>query len=268
MAFHGIGNETYIYLNGIAPRQNIIIGDGITLKPASCDPDPDNIIKKSKSEIDIGVACIFLRTVTSCFHITAESPKELAIKAWNSQWDALALSAIYGCEIAWNFQADVPPEAFVNSKHFEVTNYSLRGLPREKPKIIGTTEQKWLSDNFGKMKTLMNNDQYQNAIHSLSTYKWHSHPRAQLALLWSGIEGLFGIDYELSFRLSLYIARFLYAKPSQRQKQLFENVKQLYRTRSKAVHGGKIKASQDALTETVQILRQLIIKCAEINSTL
>lgn len=212
MAIRGIGKETFIYLNGITPIKDIALAQGVTLKAASCDPDPDDIVQKSNNEIDIGIACIFLRSVSSYLHITADSPKELAVKAWNSQWDALALSALYGCEIAWNFQADVPPQDFAASKHFEITNYSLRGLVRVKPKVINTTMHKWLTINFEKMRTLMNHEQYQNAIHSLSTYWWHSHPRVQLALLWSGIEGLLGIDYELSFRLSLYIARYLYPR--------------------------------------------------------
>ena len=58
-------------------------------------------------------------------------------------------------------------------------------------------------------KALLDDDGYSNAVHCLSSYRWHSMPRAQLALLWSGIEGLFRVDHELSFRLSLYAAKFL-----------------------------------------------------------
>ena len=88
-------------------------------------------------------------------------------------------------------------------------------------------------------------------------------PRAQLALLWSGIEGLFSVDYELSFRLSLYIARFLSPRRGTRQKAIFDSVKNLYAVRSKAVHGGKLKNPHEAAKGTVKILRQLVVKCAE-----
>ncbi len=88
-------------------------------------------------------------------------------------------------------------------------------------------------------------------------------PRAQLALLWSGIEGLFGIDYELSFRLSLYIAKYLAPRNRVRQKAIFNNVKKMYSIRSKAVHGGKLKSPNDSVQESIKILHRLVVKSAE-----
>ena len=109
----------------------------------------------------------------------------------------------------------------------------------------------------------MANDQFRDAVHCLSTYRWHPHPRTQLALLWSGIEGLFAIDYELSFRLGLYTARFLHPKNRDLQKRVFEEVKTLYRIRSKAVHGGKLKAAQESVKKSTGILLKIVTKCAE-----
>jgi hypothetical protein len=60
MSIIGKGTETYLYLNGIKPLKPIALSDGVILLPAACQPNPDDIIAKSKSEMDIGVACVFL----------------------------------------------------------------------------------------------------------------------------------------------------------------------------------------------------------------
>jgi len=266
MGIIGKGKETYLYLNGIRPSEVTDLSDGTVLLPASCNPDPDSIISKSPSEIDIGVACVFLRSVSACFHITADGPKELATRAWNSQWDAVLLSALHDCEIGHTFQAEVPPESFAKSKDFHVTNYAFRGLTAGKPKRITPAKHRWLSNHYKSAKALLDNDRFRNAVHCLASYRWHSMPRAQLALVWSGIEGLFNIDYELSFRLSLYAAKFLAPKSPTRQRKLFESTKKLYTVRSKAVHGGKLRNPNESVKETVALLRKLVIKCAEIKS--
>jgi hypothetical protein len=263
MGFYGKGKETYVYLNGIKPREKVCLDEGLFLVKSSCRPSPDDIISKCKNEIDIGVACVFLRSVSSHFHITAKTPKQLAVKAWNSQWDAVLLSALYECEIGHNFQSDVAPKDFSSASEFNVTNYAFKGLSSRKIKKITASEHKWIAENYSMAKKLMGNDRYCDAVHSLSSYRWHSMPRPQLALLWSGIEGLFGIDHELSFRLSLYIAKYLSPSRREKRKIIFNDMKKLYTIRSKAVHGGKIKEPHDSVKKSVKILRQLVMKCAE-----
>ena len=195
------GTTAYIYLNGIRPSEEMLLRNDITLLPSSCNPTPDAIIDKSKSEVDIGVACIFLRSVSASLHITASTPEELAAKAWNSQWDAILLGALYDCEIGFNFQSDVAPENFHQAQEFHVMNYAFKGLNSGQIRTLNGGENHWLKDHYRSAWQLMDEDRYQNAIHCLASYRWHSMPRAQLALIWSGIEGLFQIDYELSFRL-------------------------------------------------------------------
>ncbi len=263
MGIVGTGKETYIYLNGIKPREKVTLGDGVVLLPASCRPAPDDIIAKSKSEIDIGVACVFLRSVSACFRITADTPRNLAVRAWNSQWDAVFLGALHDCEVGHTFQSNVPPEEFPKASEFHVTNYAFRGLNMGKVKQITPHEHRWIAAHYSKAKKLMDDDRYRDAVHSLSSYRWHSMPRAQLALLWSGIEGLFGVDQELSFRLSLYITRYLSPRRGLRQQAIFDSTKKLYAIRSKAVHGGKIKNPHESVKESVKMLRQLVVKCAE-----
>jgi hypothetical protein len=262
----GKGTETYLYLNGIRPSEATVLSEGVVLLPASCNPDPDDIIRKSRSEIDLGVACVFLRSVSACLHITANTPKDLAIRTWNAQWDAVLLSALHDCEIGHSFQAEVPPEDFAKSEDFHVTNYAFKGLTAGKPKMITPAKHRWLSRHYVSAKTLLDDDRFMNAVHCLSSYRWHTMPRIQLALLWSGIEGLFGVDYEVSFRLSQYIARLLCPRNKVRQRLLFDSTKKLYTVRSKAVHGGKLKAPGDAVKQSLDLLRKLVVRCAETQS--
>ena len=89
-------------------------------------------------------------------------------------------------------------------------------------------------------------------------------PRIKLAVLWAGIEGMFGASSEIRFRISLYIARFLHQDDSDKRKLLFETVKKLYNSRSSAVHGLKIKGDIDAaVEESANILQNILLQCVE-----
>ena len=81
MSIYGKGTETYLYLNGIRSREEVRLDDSVVLIPSLYNPTPDEIIAKTKSEMDIGVACVFLRSVSACLHIVASTPQELAVKA-------------------------------------------------------------------------------------------------------------------------------------------------------------------------------------------
>jgi len=263
MAIFGKETETYLYLNGIRPREDLRLDAAVVLMPSSCDPNLDDIIAKSKTEIDFGVACVFLRSVSACLHIVAQTPFELAREAWNAQWDALLLGALHDCEVGQTFKSDVPPERFAEAKDFQVMNYAFKGLNRGEVRKLTKAEHAWLGKHYGAAVQLMEEDRYRNAVHCLGSYGWHYMPRAKLALIWSGIEGLFKIDYELSFRLSLYIAKYLCPHSRARQKTVFNEVKKLYGIRSKAVHGGNLKDPADAVTKSLKILRRLVVRAAE-----
>lgn len=265
MRISGKNKETYLYLNGIGVTKTLSLGDGIELLPATCSPDPRDIIQVAKNEINVGVISIFLRRVSSQLHITADDSKILAKTAWNSIWDAILLSAIFNCEAVCNFQCDRPAEKFCADCNLEITNYHLRGLTNS-IYVLNDNDQDWIEKHFQTAKNLLDKPKFVNAVHSLATYRWHSLPRARLALLWSGIEGLFDIDTELVFRLSLYIAKFLSPSNNDEMKTIFSNVKKLYTQRSSAVHGSKIKGDvNDAVINSAQLLRNLVKQCINVS---
>lgn len=97
----------------------------------------------------------------------------------------------------------------------------------------------------------------------MATYRWYTLPRVRLAILWAGIEGLFGASSEIRFRISLYIARYLFPADPKLRKQLFDEVMKFYNVRSAAVHGSKIKGDATAaVAKLAEILSKLIRQCA------
>lgn len=97
------------------------------------------------------------------------------------------------------------------------------------------------------------------------SYRWHSVPRVQLAVIWSGIESLFNVNTEVSFRISLYIANFLGENEAQAQ-QIFKQVRKIYSSRSSAVHGNKTKDNlESAVEESANLLTRILRRCAELN---
>jgi hypothetical protein len=208
MQISGHGRETFLFLNGLGVRRIVRLGKNLELCPARCSPSPEDIIKVSRNEIDLGVAIIFLRHITSQIRVVADTPKELAVQAWNSMWDAILLSAFFHAEVACNFQCDTPAEKFGLKSKLEITNYHLHGVSA-KSRILVEAEAVWIEENFEQARNLLKKTAYQNAVHSLWSYRWHTHSRMQLAILWAGIEGLFEVNSEIVFRLAYMQLAFL-----------------------------------------------------------
>ena len=148
MQISGHGNETFLFLNGLRVQRPIQLYEHVQLLPAKCDPLPDTIIRLSRSETDIGVAAIFLRQVGSQLRVEANSPKDLAVRAWNSTWDAVFLGAITRSDVVCNFQCDVPARKLGPDSHLEVTNYYLRGVGTDEPHTLTEEEAVWIEQNF------------------------------------------------------------------------------------------------------------------------
>ncbi|GAA3725369.1 hypothetical protein GCM10022268_36580 [Sphingomonas cynarae] len=84
-------------------------------------------------------------------------------------------------------------------------------------------------------------------------------------LLWSGIEGLLSVDAELSRRLALYAALIIDGWPEEKVRY-FDQVKNAYGIRSRAVHGGKTKLEKlvEGYHMASRILADLLARCVEL----
>ncbi|EGR2186177.1 hypothetical protein DZF89_25405 [Vibrio parahaemolyticus] len=258
--------ESFLYVSGLSVTETIKLCENVEIIPACCDPSTDLIIKQSCSEIDLGIAAIFLRRVGAQVKIFGVTGKELAAKAWNAQWGVVILSALFDCDAVANFQSDTPAELLSNNSHLSVTNYHMRGSVNSLYTITAE-DVHWLNTHFQNARSLLDVDRFSDAVSARSSYKWHPNPRTQLAVLWSGIEGLFDIQGETVFKLSLFVAKFLEPDDKYQAKCILSSVKKLYKSRSSAVHGSKIKGDRSQLvSESSELLERLIRRCIEVGS--
>lgn len=259
----GSPDGCYLYLHGLAVPSAITLAEGVCLMPAGCAELCPSLLDGLERDEDRAVLMLFLPRVASQLRITGANGREVAARAWNSVWDAMLVGALAGCEVVCNLQSSLPVEELTASSTIHVTNHHLRGLRSWPPLMLEEEQLAWLSSNYASARALTDKEAYRDAVHALASYKWHSLPRAQLAMLWSGIEGLFGIDSEITFKLSLGIAKFL-GETADEQRQIFQQTKALYKARSKAVHGGRIKGNaEDAVSESATLLNRLVFKAAE-----
>ena len=257
------GTETYLYINGISTAKEINLHDNIILIPVSSSFHYGKVSDLLKNDIDFAVAAVSGRTIASQIRIYAADEEELACTAWNAAWDCILLGAIFHCEVMGNIQCDQPIERLDKATEVNVTNYAFRAMLSD-PYQLNETDEKWINSYYSVAYNLLDKDPYMTAVHAMASYRWHSMPRVQLAILWSGIEALFEVSTEISFRISLYIANFLAGSDTEKAKALFSKTRKLYSSRSAAVHGGKIKGNLDDLvSESAGLLNSLIRRCAE-----
>jgi hypothetical protein len=258
--------ETYLYINGLKALRPIQLNNNVELLPASGKYNPDYALKHITNDIDMGIIVLFMCSINSQIRITNNNPKELVVQAWNTQWDLMLLSAFFDNKIICNIQSNKPYENIKDDDcNIIITNYHLIGL-NNKSYTLKEKDSKWIETNISKARELQKNGKFHNAIHCLASYKWHPLPRAQLAIIWAGIEGLFDVESEITFRLSLYISNFL-ASGKKRKEEMFKKIKNLYNFRSAAVHGLRLKDDlNNIVNDSAIILRKLILKCINDNA--
>lgn len=264
MGIIGTGRETYLYVNGISCSHEISLRKDVTLIPVDSKIKFDTVSKLIGNDIDFSVAVLSSATLSSQLKITSSDAKQLAAATWNAQWDCILLGALFNCEVMSNIQCDKPVNEQEKATYMNVTNYAFRALLRECYNLSETDEQ-WLNSYYSVAMDLTDSDVYRTAVHAMASYRWHTMPRVQLAILWSGIESLFNVSTEVSFRVSLHIARFLAGHDDIKANEIFKKVKRLYNARSSAVHGNKMKEDISSFVDqSAALLNQLILRCAEI----
>ena len=237
----------------------------IDLIPVKEKYNLDVAMKKIKNDIDMAIVILFMGSVYCQIKIENNDPKLLVTQAWNIQWDLVLLSALFDNDIFCNIQSNKRYESIDDNDCFlNITNYHLKGLNKNIYNI-NESDAIWIEANIKNARKLMDNDRFRNAVHSLASFRWHPIKRAQMALIWAGIEGLFEVESEIAFKLSLNIANFLKMNKEEK-KNIFLKIKKMYGFRSAAVHGNKIKNSDiDIVKESATLLKEIILKCIEEN---
>lgn len=127
----------------------------------------------------------------------------------------------------------------------------------------------WIATNITKFAQLIQVPKFKLAVESLTENHFSNSDRMIVATIWAGIEALFEIQAELSFRLAVGIASILEHRGSLR-KELYQKTKKLYSVRSQAVHGGALttKKLEEHIVEARKLLSRLLCHFIETGSLL
>ena len=158
MAVIGKGTETYLLLTGIQTDSPVRLGANTELLPATCNLNYDEFASMMKhSYIDFAVGLLVIPSVRSQLHITADNSKELAVRAWNAQWDCLLLSALFDQIVLWNIQSEIPAEKIDQSTSLKITNDHLTGFHALSEHQLTASDKEWLEQYFEAARNLSSN---------------------------------------------------------------------------------------------------------------
>lgn len=219
----------------------------MTFEATECNPSEDIVAamtyEKDGTLYDYGICSVFLWLTDSQVVIHNENPKMLVVQTWNSLTPLFYLSALADADIRPFVQSSVSADALSLKGRLRAIPISGYGVPPTSTKL-SKDECNVLEMRVSEGMRIINDELFHKAAQALWSHKWVAHPASQMAILWSGIESLFGVQTELSFRLSYEIALFLNLDQTE-----YKGIKKLYGQRSKA---------------SANLLKRLLIKCGEL----
>ena len=137
-----------------------------------------------------------------------------------------------------------------------------RGIVLEAPEGTTLTQERlaWVVEHWQSGSALQNEDTaFHLAFEALDQVHFVRDPGLALVSTWAAIESLFSpAKAELRFRVSALLASYL-EPPGSARRALQKRLQKLYDARCSAAHG-KVRNRPETLVETMQVLREAIIK--------
>ena len=233
----------------------------MTFEATKCTPSKDIVAamtyEKRGTLYDYGICSAFLWLTDAQIVIHEEDPRALVIQTWNSLTPLLYLSALANANILPFAQSSVPVDALSPEGRLHAIPLSGCEAPSSAIKL-SKKDCNVLQKRVSEGMKMINDELFHKAAQALWSYKWVAHPASQMAILWSGIESLFGVQTELSFRLSYEMALFLNLGQDG-----YKRIKKLYNGRSKAIHARE-QVSPELLKASADLLKELLIRCGEL----
>lgn len=257
----------YIYLCGIKPFREVVLGDGITLLPAFPNPEPDDMIdsimkSNHASELELGLLISTLRMTWAQIRIEGAIGKDLAIKTWNAQEICIQMGAIIDCDLAWYFQADRPVELFSRDTDIHMMVCNIHKIPSN---CIELSEEKcsFLQERIqAACKLAEVNRKYSLATNAMWSYRMNFMPAIRIGVIWSGIEALFMVEHNIKNTIAVVSSRFICGNDD-----MVEEIKNIYReARCKAIHEYQ-NGTVELYEKSKKLLHELILKCIDEGNT-
>ena len=200
--------SAYLYLCGIKPAREVKLGEGITLIPASSNPNPDDMIDSimksdHASELELGVLIATLRMTTAQIKIEDATGKDLAVKTWNTQQICVQISTILNCDLTWYFQADRPVEMFTADTDIHMIMGNMYKIPNE---CIEVSSEKctFLEERIEKACNLaQTNEKFYLVSNAMWSYRLNFMQAIRISVIWSGIEALFMVDQNIKNTIAI-----------------------------------------------------------------
>ena len=193
----------------------------------------------------------FARNMQSALNIGAAILYALRIKTGN-------LFKVVGVSrTSWNQMAAC-------SGTLEVQLLEDTGTPRwdDSESLITGEDLRWCFVNGPRIFDLRKEPAFALAFDSAGESPYLSDVRTSIARTWTGIEALFDVQHELSYRLSMYAAVLISDNLDDRV-EVQSRFKSLYIRRSKAVHGARMSDVElrNAAYESWRLLCELVDAC-------
>jgi hypothetical protein len=130
--------------------------------------------------------------------------------------------------------------------------------------LVTPDDLEWVGRTLGPMTLLMQDDRFATAVEALCSYLHAGNYRMMAAQLWAGVEALFDVQHEVSYRIAV-LAALLLEKRGPRCRDLFKQLRKLYNERSRAVHGSKLEEGKLArhVDEVRTLLARLLSRLIE-----
>ncbi|RXH38628.1 hypothetical protein XH99_00670 [Bradyrhizobium nanningense] len=252
--------EIVILGHGLTFSETVELSPGIHLDPTVPPIDLEAAFSSSEGLTDYLTAVAATRLANFCLRVTGETGRDLIAKAWNALWlfHLLSLACSNPC-----FSLCV----IANGKSEKYTAANRNVVLTASPVIAQASAEQiaWAKDNLEKFEELVGNEAFSSAMRCYGNAHYLFDLDTRVMLLWAGIEGLLGVDAELSRRVALYAA-LLHPGTPEEKGAYYNDVRKAYVIRSSAVHGGranqtKLKAGYESASK---ILVGLLMRCVEL----
>ncbi len=190
----------------------------------------------------------------------AAGGKLLAARAWNGLWVFHLMSIACGKPCHSLYAACDDPQSALTS-----INRNVVFTRASEPRLIAEGDIAWARRYYHSFHTLVGDPRFTPAVRALGNAHYLPDLDMAIMLLWAGIEGLLGVDAELSRRLALN-GSLLIQGTADEKLAFYQRLKKAYGDRSKVVHGSSLKPEKlsSAASEAQSILIALLRRCVEL----
>lgn len=281
-----IGNW-YVLLYGVPPPSApLTLASGVTLAPLKGPLNTFNLLAAGSAGFTAYGALDSIAHLCRCeIESAADSVTVPGYDTLNRAWLTTSLLVLRGfamatgvacCGYSWNVIAGATQRkgiliGKVPSFKGALLDFHLQVHRPSSPArtTIEEEDAEWIRTRFDTANHLANtNASFSLALESVNDWRYAKEQRSAIARLWAGVEALFGISAELSYRVATYSAALLEKRGDDRLAR-YRTVRTLYGKRSRAVHGDPMGEDDlhKTMSDSYQLLHDLLIAVLDHGTT-